>query len=328
MGTASAQTVERYIQLTIGESRGKINGHSVTMSAPAQVINGSTLVPLRFIGEAFGCDVHWDPNLAKVTVTSIDGVIETSIGKNYAFINGNRISVNVPPQLIKGSTMVPLRFISESLGATVNYDAKTRSIDLSMKVDGSKEPNIGNQKPKTVKLSDEEHRKINIFFSNFSEAYFPNYDSKKDGFGSLVDFAYIHNKINNPKYIGIEGSEMYIDKGHVEKTIDKFFGRKITHQSIGDYNYRSGRYYTWAADGESYDLFSQVDRLQDNKDGTYFAEISIYLADEIEKTYYQPKKVWENTHSYNYIGRAEATIKPATVDGKATYQLLTYKEFD
>ncbi len=132
-GTASAETRDRTVNLVIGQSQAQINGTSVAMSAPAQAVNGSTLVPLRFISEAFGCDVQWNGALNTATVKFVDQTIEVPIGKNYAVINDEKKDVQVPAQIIKGSTYVPLRFISENLGAKVDYNAKTSAISISMK---------------------------------------------------------------------------------------------------------------------------------------------------------------------------------------------------
>jgi len=131
-GTASAEVSERSVNLIIGQSEAQVNGTKVTMSAPAQVIDGRTLVPLRFISEAFGCEVQWNANLRTATVILVDQTIEVPIDQNYAIINGDKTAVEVPAQLINGSTMVPLRFISENLGAKVDYDQATQSIAISM----------------------------------------------------------------------------------------------------------------------------------------------------------------------------------------------------
>ncbi|MGE5391286.1 MAG: copper amine oxidase N-terminal domain-containing protein [Deltaproteobacteria bacterium] len=132
-GTASAETVERNIQLVIGDTQARIDGSNVTMSAPAQVVNGSTLVPLRFVGEAFGCDVSWNSSIRTAIVKLVDQTIEVPIGASYAVINGNKVQVKVPAQIIKGSTYVPLRFISENLGAKVDYNSGTRTVSISLK---------------------------------------------------------------------------------------------------------------------------------------------------------------------------------------------------
>ena len=132
-GTASAEVKERDVNLVIGSSQAQINDQSVTMSAPALEVGGRTLVPLRFISEAFGCDVQWNGDLNTATVTLVNQIIEVPVGKNYAVINGEKMDVLVPAQLINDRTYVPLRFISENLGAKVDFDASTNAISISLK---------------------------------------------------------------------------------------------------------------------------------------------------------------------------------------------------
>jgi hypothetical protein len=129
---ASAQVKERNVNLVVGESQAQINDNNVTMSAPAQVIEGRTLVPLRFISEAFGCDVNWNNDTKTAMVTLVNQTIEVPIGQKYAVINGDKSEVAVPAQLINGSTYVPIRFISENLGAKVDYEPATRAISITM----------------------------------------------------------------------------------------------------------------------------------------------------------------------------------------------------
>ena len=129
-GTVFAETSGQTVNLVLGQSTAQINGKDVTMTAPAQVVSGSTLVPLRFVGEAFGCDVQWISDTRTAMVTLEDQTIEVPIGQTYAVINGEKINVAVPGQLINGSTFVPLRFIGENLGAKVDYDATTKGISI------------------------------------------------------------------------------------------------------------------------------------------------------------------------------------------------------
>ncbi|HHX59267.1 MAG TPA: hypothetical protein GX707_00775, partial [Epulopiscium sp.] len=177
-------------------------------------------------------------------------------------------------------------------------------------------------------LSDEEYRKMNAFFSNFPEAYLTHYDVGDYDLGELISFAYLHHYINNNNFIEIENSRMFIDQSHVEKTIKQFFGIDIAHESAGGFEYKNGKYYTEASDGESYNYYAQLNTLKDNENGTYAVEISIYGAEESDDIFFLPKKNWENTHSYDYIGDALATLKPAIIDGKQGYQLLSYHDVD
>lgn len=119
-----------------------VNGESVTLAAPAQVVSGRTLVPLRFVGEAFGCDVNWVPDTKTAVVTLAGQVIEVPVGQNYVMINGEKSNTEVPGQLINGSTFVPLRLIGESLGAKLDYDPNTKAISILMNTYENKASNF------------------------------------------------------------------------------------------------------------------------------------------------------------------------------------------
>ena len=129
-GMVFADTSAGTINLTVGQSAAQVNGQAVTMSAPAVVVSGRALVPFRFIGEALGCDVNWEPTTKTATLTLEKQTIEIPIGQTYVMINGEKITVEVPGQLINGSTYVPLRFIGENLGAKVDYDPATKGISI------------------------------------------------------------------------------------------------------------------------------------------------------------------------------------------------------
>jgi hypothetical protein len=48
-----------------------------------------------------------------------------------AYINGSAFSLDVPPEIIDGRTLVPLRFISETFGCNVNWDGNTQTVSIS-----------------------------------------------------------------------------------------------------------------------------------------------------------------------------------------------------
>lgn len=66
--TVKASSAGKTIELTIDSKTALVDGKAVTLDVPAQVINGRTLVPLRFIGESTGAAVKWDGESRTVTV--------------------------------------------------------------------------------------------------------------------------------------------------------------------------------------------------------------------------------------------------------------------
>ncbi|QQE73507.1 copper amine oxidase N-terminal domain-containing protein [Brevibacillus composti] len=99
--------------------------------APVE-IDGRTLVPLRAIFEALGAKVEWDEATQTVTATKDDNIIQLTIGSKVAYKNGKKINLDVPAQLFNGdTTMVPIRFVSEALGAKVGWDPYSNSVVIS-----------------------------------------------------------------------------------------------------------------------------------------------------------------------------------------------------
>ena len=47
------------IELPIKSEFAKVNGKDIPLDVPAQILNGRTMVPVRFIAEALGCEVEW-----------------------------------------------------------------------------------------------------------------------------------------------------------------------------------------------------------------------------------------------------------------------------
>ncbi len=66
----AARKGDTTIKLIIGMQSAQINGHETSLSQPAQIMGGRTMVPLRFIAEALDCEVSWDGPTRTITITS------------------------------------------------------------------------------------------------------------------------------------------------------------------------------------------------------------------------------------------------------------------
>src|SRR5258708_6451749 len=107
-----------------------IDGHPLTFNLPPIIQGGTTLVPYRPIFEAIGMTVSWDSNTR--TVTGMNDLLQISlqIGSDKAMVNGIDQFLPISAQLISGSTFVPLRFISEATGRTINWNEAEQIITI------------------------------------------------------------------------------------------------------------------------------------------------------------------------------------------------------
>ncbi len=118
-----------------------VNGMKVHTPAPPVIVDGSTLAPVRQIAEALGLVVTWDADDKRVDMYNpiYNDMLQMRmwIGDPYAEVNTNLsygimtdTLVSVPPQIIGGSTMVPVRFLAETMGFTVTWDADTKTVTI------------------------------------------------------------------------------------------------------------------------------------------------------------------------------------------------------
>ncbi|MCM3746627.1 copper amine oxidase N-terminal domain-containing protein [Paenibacillus pasadenensis] len=98
-----------------------VNGIKQTLPQEPIVTNGRTLVPLRGIFEAMDANVEWDQYAQTIKATKGTNVIELQVNKKKAKVNEMEIELSEPARNLSGTTMVPLRFIAEALGAYCVY---------------------------------------------------------------------------------------------------------------------------------------------------------------------------------------------------------------
>lgn len=105
-----------------------VNNEKLTLPIDPVIVGGRTLVPLRAIFEAMGATVEWEQSTKTITGTKGDTIIKLQLNNKTALINGEEFILDVQATTINGSTLVPLRFITESLGAKVGWDNNTKSV--------------------------------------------------------------------------------------------------------------------------------------------------------------------------------------------------------
>ncbi|MFD1929328.1 stalk domain-containing protein [Sporosarcina siberiensis] len=104
---------------------------ALQLLAPVYEKNGRSLVPLRFISETIGASVGWDKKKKQIAISSGDKKIVLTEGSKVVYVNNEKRTIDVPAEIRNGTTFVPIRFITEVLGAVVDYDRKTNGIEIS-----------------------------------------------------------------------------------------------------------------------------------------------------------------------------------------------------
>ncbi|MBP6928169.1 MAG: PQQ-binding-like beta-propeller repeat protein [Caldisericia bacterium] len=119
------------LELDIGVKRASIGSIKVDLDQAPRIRNERTLVPIRFVSESFGCKVQWEATTKKVTINRFDDTIILWIGKKEAIVNGKMVSLDVAPSIEEGGTLVPIRFISQAFGASVEWFHETKHIRIT-----------------------------------------------------------------------------------------------------------------------------------------------------------------------------------------------------
>lgn len=115
-----------------------VNGQQVQFSgARPSEVRGRVLVPLRGVLEQMGAYVGWDQTTQTVSASKGDLDLSLPIGSRTARVNGRDVMLDVPAQVVDGTTMVPLRFISEALGANVQWVESTQTVQVTTAITDS-----------------------------------------------------------------------------------------------------------------------------------------------------------------------------------------------
>lgn len=109
-----------------------VNDTILGFTQPPITESDRTLVPMRFLFEQLGAEVDWDNDTQTAIAQKANTTINFSIDNTTATVNGEQVTMDVPARLVGDKTMVPLRFLSEELGYTVEWDEETRMATVIM----------------------------------------------------------------------------------------------------------------------------------------------------------------------------------------------------
>lgn len=127
------------ITMQVGNTVMVTPSNVIYMDVPPMIIAkwNRTFIPARYIAEAIGASISWNPTNKEVSIFQQGKLVITLwIGKPYAVVKGKKVWIDpnnhdVVPVIIKGRTMLPLRFVVESMGFEVKWNSFNKTITLS-----------------------------------------------------------------------------------------------------------------------------------------------------------------------------------------------------
>lgn len=115
-----------------------VENNYLELSIDPLIEDGRTLVPLRAIFEAMGLSVRWQESTKTITASHDDQIIILQLNNKIASVNGKKVELDVAARAINGNTLVPVRFIAESLGAEVGWDQESKTVLVNSTIVKSK----------------------------------------------------------------------------------------------------------------------------------------------------------------------------------------------
>ncbi|WP_265444212.1 stalk domain-containing protein [Acetivibrio straminisolvens] len=126
IGRLEVSALAKQIFITV-----KVNGNYIKMDTLPYIKDGRTFVSVRFIAEALGAKVEWNDEKKKVVINDDYNYIELFVGSKDCYINAVKQVMDTSPEISNGRTMVPLRFVSEVLNCSVDWNQTTYTVSIN-----------------------------------------------------------------------------------------------------------------------------------------------------------------------------------------------------
>lgn len=121
-----------------GEINVNLNGEKVEFASQEPLISdGRTLIPLRGVFEKLGYEISWDGETKTAVFKKEDTEVKVTVNSNELEVNGAKIPIDVPAQVVNGTMMLPLRAVGEATGLEVNWDSENKTVSLVSNIDNT-----------------------------------------------------------------------------------------------------------------------------------------------------------------------------------------------
>lgn len=203
-----------------------IDGEYLPCDVDPVMVNNRTLMPMRAAGEALGATVSWDGANQAATLTKDDKTVVFYVGSSTYYVNGAAKTVDVPPQIVQGRTVIPLRAFGEALDTRVDWNQY--QLDVSISTTG--EPAALPALP-AGDMTNEAMRWVQKYYTPEQNGILGGWKRSSDSYGSSVteyDFFYnVNGSTQNVNVYVSTGSPAspattIISKNSVSKTADGY----------------------------------------------------------------------------------------------------------
>lgn len=151
----------------------QLDGKTLSFDVQPQLIGGRTMVPLRMIFESMGATVDWNNDTRTVTAFNEHYYVQATINDSNMKVNGKTKALDVPPLLVGGRTLVPVRFVAEAFGAKVDWDAKTSTVYIQNELNTA--PKSGTESNNNTSVP--ENKVPQNFTDGYEKAVFSKFNS-------------------------------------------------------------------------------------------------------------------------------------------------------
>lgn len=121
---------------TINSTSYSVNGETRTADVAPYIENSRTFLPVRYVADALGVgpkDILFDKATSTVTLIKGDRVASIKLNTKTMVINGTTITMDVKAVTKNNRTMLPMSYVAQALGATVDYDATSKTVTVVKK---------------------------------------------------------------------------------------------------------------------------------------------------------------------------------------------------
>lgn len=124
-----------------------LDGQELILPDNAEIVNvkNNIMIPIRVVAENLKFDVNWDQKTQNVHIQQGINEISLTVGKNEASVSNSTIIMNVAPQIVKNTVVVPLRFVSEEMGLGVNWNNSDKIVTLASSASNISLPTPSNE---------------------------------------------------------------------------------------------------------------------------------------------------------------------------------------